>query len=256
MSEMSRLRGKVAWIVGGATGIGFATARLLGANGARIVVSGRRESELDKAIGALKEEGIDAVAQACDVASLKDVERAVERIREQVGIPDVLVQAAGINVPNRSWKTLDAASFAKVVDVNLTGVANVVATLLPLMRQNGGASIAVVSSWLGWRYASFGGAAYCASKTALASVVETLNDQEARNGIRATLVCPGEVATPLLATRPVPPSQEDLERMLKPEDVADAIAYAMSAPAHVCLNELVISPLWNRIYLEPERLKA
>lgn len=256
MSDMGRLRGKVAWIVGGATGIGFATARALGRDGARVVLSGRRESELDKAGAALRAEGIDALVRPCDAASPEDVESAVQWMREQAGIPDILVQAAGINVPNRSWKVLDAASFRRVVDVNLNGVVNVLTALLPLLRQNGGASIAVVSSWLGWRYASFGGAAYNASKTALASVVETLNNQEAQNGIRATLVCPGEVATPLLATRPVPPSKEDLERMLKPEDVADAIAYAVSAPPHVCLNELVISPLWNRIYLEPERLNG
>jgi NADP-dependent 3-hydroxy acid dehydrogenase YdfG len=123
------------------------------------------------------------------------------------------------------------------------------------MRQQGGGSIAVVSSWAGWRYASFTGAAYSASKMALAPVIESLNEAEARNGIRATLICPAEVATPILKLRPNPPSQQDIDRMLRPEDVADAISYAVTAPPHVCLNELVISPMWNRIYLEPERLR-
>lgn len=252
MSKNSSLQGKVAWVVGGATGIGFATARSLGENGARVVISGRRVAELEKAVAALASLGIEAFAQPGDASSIDQVEQAAAQITQEVGAPGVLVYAAGINVPNRGWKTLDARSFARVVDVNLNGVANVLATTLPQMRKNGGGSIAVVSSWAGWRFTSFAGAAYSASKMALASMVESLNEQEAVNRIRATLVCPGEVATPLLESRPVPPSREDLERMLRPEDVADAIAYAVTAAPHVCLNELVISPLWNRIYLEPE----
>jgi NAD(P)-dependent dehydrogenase (short-subunit alcohol dehydrogenase family) len=256
MNDMDNLRGKTVWVVGGATGIGFATARLLGKRGARVVLSGRRKIELDKAIDTLGAAGIDALAEQCDVASIDQVEQAVAQIRQRAGIPQVLVHAAGINVPNRHWNTLDARSFSRVIDVNLKGVGNVLATVLPLMRQAGGGSIAIVSSWAGWRYASFTGPAYSASKMALASIVETVNEQEAKNGIRATLVCPGEVATPILASRPVPPSQQDMDRMLQPEDVADAIGFAVSAPPHVCLNELVISPLWNRMYLEPERLKG
>lgn len=255
MANENRLQSKTAWVVGGGTGIGFATARALGAAGARVVLSGRRESELEKAVAALKADGIDASAQPADAASIEQVEHAAQQICARSGNLDLLVYAAGINVPNRGWKTLSAREFARVVDVNLNGVANVLATTLPLMRANGG-SIAIVSSWAGWRFTSFAGAAYSASKMALASMVESVNEQEAANRIRATLVCPGEVATPLLESRPVPPSRQDLDRMLRPEDVADAISYAMSAPAHVCLNELVISPLWNRIYLEPNAFRS
>lgn len=253
MGDMSNLRGKTAWIVGGATGIGFATARRLGESGAKVVISGRREAELDKAVNTLQAAGIDVLAEPCDVASIDHVEQAVARIRERAGVPQILVHAAGINVPKRYWDNLDARDFARVTDINLTGVVNVLATLLPLMRQAGG-SIAIVSSWAGWRYSSFTGPAYSASKTALAPVVETLNEAEAKNGIRATLICPAEVATPILASRPNPPSPQDIERMLRPEDVANAIHYSVSAPPHVCLNELVISPLWNRMYVEPDRL--
>lgn len=254
-THMAGLRGKTAWIVGGASGIGFATARRLGQEGMRVVLSGRRQNELEKAVEVLAAEGIQAFAETCDASSIDEVEQAVERIQSRVGTPDVLVHAAGINVPNRKWKSLDARTFKRVTDVNLTGVSNVVGTILPHMRKAGRGSIAVVSSWAGWRYASFTGPAYSASKMALASIVETINEQEAPNNIRATLVCPAEVATPLLVTRPIPPSQQDLDRMLQPEDVAAAIHFAVSAAPHVCLNELVISPLWNRIYLEPERLQ-
>lgn len=256
MDNMNNVRGKLVWIVGGATGIGFAAARLLGRNGARIVLSGRRESELRKASAELSSVGVDVQIQPCDVASIDEVEHAAQHIQQAAGAPDIVVHAAGINVPKRNWETLDARTFSTVINVNLTGVANIVSTVLPLMRKNGGGSIAIVSSWAGWRYASFTGPAYSASKQALSPLVESINEQEARNRIRATLICPGEVATPILINRPVPPSSQDLERMLQPEDVADAIGFAVTAPSHVCLNEMVISPLWNRIYLETERLKG
>ena len=239
----------LAWITGGATGIGLATAMRLGTGGHRVLVSGRRAAELDQAVALLRGKGVTAHAQVLDVADSAAVSRVAEAIAAEHGAIDVLVCSAGTNVPNRYWDTLTPDAFAKVVAINLNGVAFCVAAVLPAMRRAGRGSIAVVSSWAGWRFTSFTGAAYGATKTALAPLVESLNDQEGRHGIRATLICPGEVATPILRSRPVPPSDEEIARMLTAEDVAEAVAYAMTAPAHVCLNEIVISPIWNRIYI-------
>ncbi|HYL19787.1 MAG TPA: oxidoreductase, partial [Burkholderiales bacterium] len=77
----------------------------------------------------------------------------------------------------------------------------------------------------------------------------SINCEECVNGIRSTVVCPGEVATPILDQRPVPVSAEDRARMLQPEDVADLILYVATLPAHVCLNEVWITPTWNRGYV-------
>lgn len=239
----------VAWITGGATGIGLETARKLGRAGHRIIVSGRREAELAAAVTSLAADGITARAARCDVADAKAVDAVVAGILKQEGRIDVLVCSAGANLPNRWWSNLDAEGFARVVGINLNGVAYCVSACLPAMREAGAGAIAIVSSWAGWRYLGFTGAAYGATKTGLAPLVESINDQEGRHGIRATMVCPGEVATPILRSRPVPPPEADMARMLKAEDVADAITYAVCAPAHVCLNEIVISPTWNRIYI-------
>lgn len=238
----------VTWITGGASGIGLATAQALGRSGHRIVISGRREAELDRALALLRSEQIQARALALDVGDACAVEAAARSIADQEGRIDALVCSAGTNVPNRYWTSLDAQAFAKVTQINLNGVAFCIAAVLAAMRAQGAGTIVVVSSWAGWRYISFTGAAYSASKQALAPLVESLNDQEGMHGVRATLVCPGEVATPILRSRPVPPSEEDLQRMLRAEDVGAAIAYAVQAPAHVCLNEIVISPTRNRIY--------
>lgn len=245
----------VAWITGGATGIGLETARQLGRSGHRVVISGRREAELANALKSLGADGVTARAARCDVSDAKAVASVVAGILEREGRLDVLVCSAGTNVPNRWWSNLDPEGFTRVVAINLNGVAYCVSACLPAMRAAGGGAIAVVSSWAGWRFLPFTGAAYGSTKMGLAPLVESINDQEGRNGIRATLVCPGEVATPILRSRPVPPPDADMARMLKPEDVAGAIAYAVQAPAHVCLNEIVISPTWNRIYIGAEDLQ-
>ena len=239
---------KVAWITGGGTGIGLAAARQLASQGWHVAISGRREAELKAACEAIAAAGGSAEAVPLDVSDAAAVGKAAEGLLAGNGRLDALVCSAGTNVPNRYWKDLTAEAFAKVSAINLNGVAYCVASVLPAMRAAGSGTIVVVSSWAGWRYLPFTGAAYGATKQALAPLVESINDQEGGHGIRATHVCPGEVATPILRSRPVPPPEEDIARMLKPEDVGDAIAYAINAPAHVCLNELVISPTWNRIY--------
>ena len=249
------LNGQVAWVTGGGTGIGIETVRALARAGSGVVVSGRRQSELEAAVGAGHGAGGVAHALALDVSDAAAVTAAAARIVADHGRIDTLVCSAGGNVPNRYWNALTPQALAQVISVNLNGVAYCVGAVLPAMRAAGRGSIAVVSSWAGWRYLTFTGAAYGASKMGLAPLVESINDQAGPNGIRATLICPGEVATPILRSRPKRPPDEDIARMLKPEDVADAIVYAMGAPAHVCLNEIVIGPVWNRIYTGADDLK-
>jgi NADP-dependent 3-hydroxy acid dehydrogenase YdfG len=245
----------VSWITGGGTGIGFAAAVKLGAAGHHVVLSGRRRAELDGAVARLRDGGASADAQVLDVADAQAVARVAGEILAAHGRIDALVCSAGTNVPNRHWSSITPADFARVVGINLNGVMYCVHAVLPAMRAAGRGSIVVVSSWAGWRFTPFTGAAYGATKTGLSPLVESLNDQEGRHGVRATLVCPGEVATPILRSRPVPPPDADIARMLTPEDVGDAIAYAVAAPPHVCLNEIVISPVWNRIYQGADDLK-
>ncbi len=250
-----RLAGKVAWVTGGATGVGQATARWLAQAGATVVISGRRRQELSQTAAALQAEGLSAHAVPLDVADPAAVAAAHASIAARHGAVGVLVCAAGINVPRRSWADLTPEGFAQVVGINLEGVAWCVREVLPGMRAAGDGVIVIVSSWAGWTYLPVAGAAYSASKSALGPLVQSLNDQEGRHGVRVCHLCPAEIATPILKTRPVPPSDEDMARMLKPEDVAETIGFVVSAPPHVCLNEVVIAPTWNRIYIGAEDLK-
>jgi len=248
MSNADKASGKVAWITGGATGIGLACAQLLGRAGWRLALSGRREDALARAVAGLVAEGIEVQAYPLDVADGDAVEQVGRQIVSQQGPVTALVCSAGTNVPNRRWDQLTPKAFAQVTAVNLSGVAYCVTAALPGMRTAGGGSIVVVSSWAGWRYLPLAAAAYGASKQGLSPLVESINDQECHHGIRATLLCPGEVATDILRSRPVQPAPEEIARMLRPEDVAQAALYAIQAPPHVCLNEIVITPSWNRFY--------
>lgn len=244
-----RLTGVVAWVTGGGSGIGAAAAAALGAEGARVVVSGRRADALAGVVAGLRDQGVDAQAEALDVADADAVARAAARIEAKHGAVGLLVCSAGTNVPNRFWNDSDAASFDRVVGINLSGVAHCVRAVLPGMRAAGGGTIAVVSSWAGRHYLQFTGPAYGASKAGLGPLVESINAEEGRHGIRASLVMPGEVATPILKSRPVPPSDEEMARMLQPQDVAEVIRFLATAPAHVCMNEVLVAPTWNRIYV-------
>lgn len=245
----------VAWITGGGTGIGLAAAQALARTGQHVVVSGRREAELAQAVAAIAADGGSAQAAVLDVSDAGAVQAVAQALLAQHGRIDTLVCSAGTNVPNRHWSTLTPEAFAKVTAINLDGVAFCAMAVLPSMRAAGRGTVIVVSSWAGWRFTPFTGAAYGATKMGLAPLVESINDQEGKHGIRATVICPGEVATPILKSRPVPPPAEDIARMLKPEDVGAAVAWVAQAPAHVCINELVISPTWNRILMGADDFK-
>lgn len=249
------LAGRLAWVTGAATGIGLATARWLGRAGATVVLSGRRAEPLEQAADALRAEGLSVEAVPVDVTDAAKVADACAAITARHGAVSVLVCSAGINVRERHWDRVTPESFARVVSTNLTGVAHCVHAVLPGMRTRRDGVIVIVSSMAGWSYVSFPGPAYSATKTALGPLVQSLNDEEGPHGIRACHLCPGEVATPILRQRPVPPSDEEIARMLRPEDVAATIGHVVTAPPHVCLAEVVIAPTWNRFYVGGEDLK-
>jgi NADP-dependent 3-hydroxy acid dehydrogenase YdfG len=131
--------------------------------------------------------------------------------------------------------------FAAIVDTNLTSVARTIDLALPTIRDAQG-RIIVVSSFAGWRFSTKGGVAYSASKTALASLCATLNEEEGTHGVGATHLCAGDVDTPFLAMRPQVPDASARETMLQPEDIGRAVRFILDGPPHVRIDELVISP--------------
>ena len=252
------LKDKVAWITGGGSGIGLAGAIELAKAGCRVVISGRDAAKLDAAVRQAESTGapLGAIATApLDVADAAAIERVAQDIQARLGRVDILVNSAGINFPKRYWAETDSAAFDQVVAVNLNGAMACTLAVLPGMRERHEGTVINVASFAGWHYGYLTGPAYTASKAALMALSHAFNIEEGANGLRATSLCPGEVATPILQKRPVVPSKEEMARMLQEDDLGRTIRFIAEMPAHVCINELVISPVWNRIYIGGEDLK-
>lgn len=240
---------KIAWITGGGSGIGLAGAEALAADGWRVVISGRRAEVLDAAVEAIRGKGGDISAAPMDVGKAADAERVVQAILAEHGRIDLLVNSAGINVPRRSWEEISVESWDHIVDINLNGLLYCIRAVLPAMRVQQDGIIINVASWAGRIVSKLTGPAYTATKHAVVALTHSLNMEEFHHGIRACALSPGEVATPIMKQRPVPPSEADMARMLQGEDLGRTIAFIAGMPPRVCVNEILISPTWNRSFV-------
>ena len=243
MPDASFLKGKTAWITGGGSGIGLAGGLELARGGARVVISGRSHDTLAAAEKAIKAVG-DCEVIALDVGNKQAVAKAAERI----GRVDILVNSAGINDPKRNFFNVSTEAWDRIVAINLSGMFYCVHAVLPGMRSRGDGLIINVSSWAGRYATTLTGPAYNATKHAVVALTESINMEEGKNGIRATSILPGEVATPILEKRPVPPTPEVRAKMLQAEDLGRTIAFIASLPLRACINEVIISPTHNRFY--------
>jgi NADP-dependent 3-hydroxy acid dehydrogenase YdfG len=244
----STLSGKVAWITGGGSGIGLAGALELARAGAHVVISGRSRETLLSSEKQIKAAG-SGEAIALDVADQKEVSQGAQAILKRHGRVDILVNSAGVNSPKRSFRHVSVESWNQIVAVNLSGMFYCCQAVLPSMREKKEGLVINISSWAG-RYAStLTGPGYNATKHAVVALTESINMEECAHGIRATSILPGEVATPILEKRPVPPTPEVRARMLQPEDLGATILFVATLPARACVNELIISPTHNRFYL-------
>jgi NADP-dependent 3-hydroxy acid dehydrogenase YdfG len=237
------LKGKTAWITGGGSGIGLAGGLELARSGVHVVISGRSQDTLAAAEKAIKALG-SCEAIALDVGNKQAVAKAAERI----GRVDILVNSAGINDPKRNFFNVSTEAWDRIVAINLSGMFYCVHAVLPGMRSRKDGLIINVSSWAGRYPSTLTGPAYNATKHAVVALTESINMEEGLHGIRATAVLPGEVATPILEKRPVPPTPEVRAKMLQAEDLGRTIAFIASLPARACINEVIISPTHNRFY--------
>ena len=237
------LSGKTAWITGGGSGIGLAGGLELARAGVHVVITGRNAATLKEAEKQIKAAG-SGEAILLDVSKKEDV----ARVAQKIGRVDILVNSAGVNSPRRNFHNVAVESWDEIVAINLSGLFYCVHAALPGMRSRQDGLIINVSSWSG-RYANtLTGPGYNATKSAVVALTESINMEEGKNGIRATSVLPGEVATPILEKRPVPPTPEVRAKMLQAEDLGKTILFIASLPPRACINEVIISPTWNRFY--------
>ena len=241
---------RVAWVTGGGTGIGEAGVEALAADGWTVVVSGRRKDALDAVVAKIQKSRGQAEAIPLDVSIADDVEKVAGQIAAKHGRIDLLVNSAGINVPKRRWDDMELEGWNKLVDINLNGVLYCMRAVLPAMRKQKDGCIINVASWAGRHVSKMPGPAYTTTKHAVLALTHSFNMDECINGLRACCLSPGEVATPILKLRPVVPSEEEQAKMLQPEDLGRTIAFVAGLPPRVCVNEILISPTWNRGFIQ------
>jgi NAD(P)-dependent dehydrogenase (short-subunit alcohol dehydrogenase family) len=235
---------KVAVVTGAGTGVGRACVIELVKRGYGVALIGRTESTLNETIklagGASK-----LVPIVCDVGDEASVNTMARKVREQVGDVAVLVNSAGTNIARRALADLSVEDFRKLLDINLTGAFLCVHAFLPDMRRHGSGTIVNVISDAGLTANRISGAAYIASKFGLTGLTATINAEERHNGIRASAILPGEINTPLLDRRPVPPPPEARAKMLQAEDVAACVMFAIDMPDRAIIEQILVRPRTN-----------
>jgi NADP-dependent 3-hydroxy acid dehydrogenase YdfG len=245
---MTRLAGKIAWVTGAGTGIGEAAALALAAEGATIILTGRRSAPLEAVASRIKQSG-EAHVQPADLTDSVQVQSVGNYIRETFNRLDILVNNAGVNIVDRHWDKLTPESIDTLLKGNLTGALYCVTVALPFMRAQQDGLLIHTASMAGRFIGGLSGPIYTVAKHGIVAMSHGLNMQECANGIRSSVFLPGEVATPILDARPNPVSPEDRARMVQAADCGDVIRYVACLPKHVVMNEVHLSPTWNRGYL-------
>lgn len=234
---MNRLSGKVAVVTGGNAGIGEAIAKAFAREGASVVITGRRQGELDRVVNDILQAQGKAFAVAGSVTDEHFAQEAVRQTVQQFGQLDILVNNAGIGDFGKRLHEINDTTWAQVLDVNLTGVFRMTRAVLPQMLKQGRGAIVNISS-----VASLVGlptlSAYAASKGALDALTRALAVDYAKDGIRCNVVNPGLIDTPMAA--PLMGNPEQLNPILshypirrpgKPEEVASLVLYLASDEA-------------------------
>lgn len=237
------LAGKSVVVTGGGTGIGLGIAKAFAKAGCKVTITGRRLEKLEQAQAEIKSdtEANEVAILACDVADRQAVQNTFEKIKSQ-GPIDILVNSAGINIPNRQMGTMNPEQWDQVLAINATGAYNCIYQVLPDMRERRDGLIVNVSSVAGKRALTLGGIAYAASKFAMTALGTAISNEVADEGVRVTNLYPGEVNTPILEKRPSPVSDEQKQKMVQPEDVGAMIVAIASLPPRAHVPEIILKP--------------
>ncbi len=246
---MGRLDGKVAWVTGAGSGIGEAAALALASEGATVALTGRREDQLRRVAEAITRAGGTARVHPADLSHPGAAAETAAAVLDAAGRLDVLVNNAGLNIPDRAWSALRPEGVEAVVGANLTAAFACALAVLPAMRAQRDGVLIHTASLAGRFVSLMPGPAYVAAKHGVVAMSHSLNMEEGVHGIRSTALCPGEVATPILEQRPIPVPAEERARMVQPDQVGDLIRYVACLPPGMCINEVIVTPTWNRAYV-------
>lgn len=244
MSENNNIVGKVVVITGASSGLGEATARHLSSEGASVVLGARRVERIQSVANELNRSGGKALAISTDVTQYEQVKRLVDAAVQTYGRLDVMLNNAGL-MPHSPLERLKIDDWNRMIDVNIKGVLYGIAAALPYMKQQKAGHIINVSSVAGHKVRP-GSAVYAATKSAVLVISEGLRQEVKPYNIRTTVISPGAVATELPDSVTEPDIAENVKKLYEmaiPADAfARAVAFAMSQPEEVDVNEILFRP--------------
>ncbi|RUT45433.1 SDR family oxidoreductase [Paenibacillus anaericanus] len=242
---MAIIEGKVVVIMGASSGIGEATTKKLAEEGARLVIAARREDRLKALAQSLPNAEISYLV--ADVSNKEEVQAVIDLAIGKYGRVDVLFNNAGV-MPTAPLSESRFDEWRQMLDINIMGVLNGIAAVLPVMKKQQSGHIISTDSIAG-HVVYPGSAVYCGTKFAVRAIMEGLRQEERENNLRSTIISPGAVDTELYLTSKDLETQEWLKNNqstegfgLKSSDIADAIAYAISTPETVAVSEIMIRP--------------
>ena len=243
---MAKLDGKVAVVTGASSGIGEATAEALAAEGAAVVVAARREDRLADLVGRIRGQGGRVLAAVCDVTQESQAHGLIRKAHEEFGSVDILVNNAGVMLLSKVGKGL-SDEWRQMFDVNVLGLLYTTDAAVEVMKRQGGGHLVNVSSVAGRKVTRDASGVYAGSKHAVGAISEGLRQELLDDNIRVTIVEPGAVETELATHITDQEARESLGglaqiEILQSEDIANAIAYAVTQPSHVSVNEILIRP--------------
>ncbi|XP_056666062.1 dehydrogenase/reductase SDR family member 2, mitochondrial [Monodelphis domestica] len=239
------LADKVAVIIGSTQGIGFAIAQRLARDGAYVVVSSRKQENVDQAVALLKEEGLSSKGMVCHAGKAEDRDKLVKMVANQYGGVDFLICVAGVNPLVGSTLGASEQVWDKILDVNVKSPALLLAKLLPYMEKRGSSSVVLVSSVTGYVPVPKLGP-YNISKTALLGLTKTLAMELAPKGIRVNCLVPGLIKTDfshIVQDEDIINALETLyamQRTGQPEDCAGIVSFLCSPDASYITGENIV----------------
>jgi len=242
----NKLDGKVALITGASSGIGEASALALAAEGAKVVLAARRLDRLEKLVSQVKDSGKEAIAIQTDITDQAQTTEMLQKANANFGSVDILINNAGVMLTGLV-DGADTSDWRRMVDIDLLGLMYATHAALPIMKEQGSGHIINIASVAGrLTFANF--AVYNAVKFGVVAFSDALRKEVYQNKIRVTVIEPGAVATELTNHITDQESKQQVEGMyqsltpLESEDIANAILYAVTQPARVNVNEILIVP--------------
>lgn len=243
---MTKLKDKVAVITGASSGIGEATAEALAAEGAAVVVAARREDRLEDLVERIEGNGSRALAVSCDVTDEDQAHDLIRKAKEEFGRVDIVVNNAGVMQLSKVEKSL-SDEWRQMFDINVLGLLYVTDAAIQVMKEQGSGHLVNISS-LASRGTRPALGVYSGTKTAVNAISEALRQELQGNNIRVTIIEPGAVETELPDYITDEEAREGISSLLaeldplQPEDIAAAIAYCVTQPERVSINEMLIRP--------------